>query len=73
MHRPTKSSDSRAKGFVGDSVELDAIPVDDLRDLARDCIERHVDHQQLDALMVTEAEEREVLMRIAETLDREAQ
>jgi hypothetical protein len=68
--RPTKASDSRAKRFDGDaSVELDAIPANDLRDLARDCIERHVDRAQLDALRVVEEEERNVLMQIAETLN----
>ena len=70
--RPTKKDDSRAKQFVGDaSVELDAIPVDRLRQLARDCIERHVDTHQLDTLRAVEAEERNVLLRIAETMNKE--
>jgi hypothetical protein len=38
--RPTKMTDSRAKKFVGTSVELDAIPARQLRDLVRGCIER---------------------------------
>ena len=41
--RPTKTTDSRKKNFEGESVEVDAIAPDDLRELARDCIERHVD------------------------------
>lgn len=41
--RPTKTTDSRSKGFAGDSVELDAIPPARLRALVRDCIERHID------------------------------
>src|SRR5262249_28588791 len=32
--RPTKASDSRSKGFEGESVEVDAISPDDLRRLA---------------------------------------
>ena len=41
--RPTKMTDTRAKKFAGTSVELDAIPAAKLRELVRDCIERHVD------------------------------
>ncbi len=41
--RPTKTTDSRSKGFAGESVELDAIPPAQLRALVRDCIERHID------------------------------
>jgi hypothetical protein len=37
--RPTKMTDSRAKKFVGTSVELDAIPAARLRELVRNCIE----------------------------------
>jgi hypothetical protein len=56
--RPTKKSDSRAKGFEGDSVEVDAIPPQQLRDLVRECIERHVDRHQLEVLQVAEENER---------------
>jgi hypothetical protein len=62
--RPTKRSDTRAKGWHGGSVELDAIPPDDLRDLVRGCIEQHVDHDQLELLQTVEAEERQVLQRL---------
>src|SRR5262245_54508404 len=37
--RPTKMSDTRAKKFNGTSVELDAIPAANLRQLVRTCIE----------------------------------
>ena len=47
--RPTKMTDTRAKKFVGTSVELDAIPAAKLRELVRECIERHVDKQQLES------------------------
>ena len=52
--RPTKMTDTRAKKFVGTSVELDAIPAAKLRELVRGCIERHVDKQQLDLLRIAE-------------------
>jgi hypothetical protein len=64
--RPTKrEGNSHAKGFVGDSVELDAIPPDDLRELARQCIEQHIDMRQLDVLRVAEASERETLLKMS--------
>ncbi len=65
--RPTKDSDSRAKNFQGDSVELDAIPPDELRTIARHYIERHVDQHQLKELRNIEAEARESLRQFAAT------
>jgi len=56
--RPTKQSDSRSKGFEGGSIEVDAIPPRDLRGLARDCIEQHVNHRSLEVLQLAEREER---------------
>jgi hypothetical protein len=41
--RPTKATDSRAKLFSGESVEVDAIPPKVLRALVSDCITRHID------------------------------
>jgi hypothetical protein len=66
--RPTKMTDTRAKKFVGTSVELDAIPAAKLRELARDCIERHVDKQQLELLRIAEKSERELLTRWADVV-----
>jgi hypothetical protein len=63
--RPTKQTDTRAKKFQGTSVELDAIPAHQLRDLVRECIERHVDKHQIDMLRVAEASEREIITRWA--------
>jgi hypothetical protein len=63
--RPTKTSDTRAKQFVGTSVELDAIPANRLRELVRTCIERHIDKEQLAILRAAEASERETLGRWA--------
>lgn len=63
--RPTKRSDTRARNFRGDSVELDAIPAEQLRALVRDCIERHIDPRRLRATERIEAEERVTLARLA--------
>ena len=63
--RPTKTKDPRAKKFDGTSVELDAIPASKLRELARGCIERHVDKEQLAILRAAEESERETLGRWA--------
>jgi hypothetical protein len=65
--RPTKMKDTRAKKFVGTSVELDAIPARKLRELVRQCIERHVDQQQLEFLRAAEKSERELLTAWAAT------
>lgn len=63
--RPTKTSDSRSKGFEGGSVEVDAISPRRLRGLTREVIEQHVDHRQLDVLREAERSERSILMRLA--------
>jgi hypothetical protein len=65
--RPTKQTDTRAKKFNGESVELDAIPAAKLRELARGCIERHVDQDQLNLLRAAENSERELLAKWAKT------
>lgn len=45
--RPTKRTDSRAKNWVGGSIELDAIPVKKLRQLVEDSITQHIDETAL--------------------------
>jgi hypothetical protein len=67
--RPTKKTDTRAKHFRGESVELDAIPAPELRDLVRDAIEDHVDQHQLEVLRIAEAEERRVIEQMAASLN----
>ena len=59
--RPTKKSDSRAKLFKGDSVELDAIHPDMLRQIVQEAIEQHLPEHQLETLEVAEESEREIL------------
>lgn len=67
--RPTKKTDSRAKSFEGESVEVDAIPPDDLRDICRRCIEQHVDDDQLERMREVESAERDTLARLAESIE----
>jgi hypothetical protein len=63
--RPTKRTDTRSKGFAGESVELDAIPPADLRSLVEDCILRHVDERAYRVTQEAERSEREILAQIA--------
>jgi hypothetical protein len=66
--RPTKTEaegNNHAKAFTGDSVELDAIPIPRLHQLIRDCIDRHIDHRQLEILREAEASERAALFRLS--------
>lgn len=66
--RPTKKSDTRSKTFKGKSVEVDAIPPATLRDMARRCIEQHIDKAALDQLRVIEEAERETLGMVIDRL-----
>lgn len=62
--RPTKKTDTRARKFKGESVEVDAIPPDRLRALARHCITRHLDRRQLEETERIEDLERQTLESI---------
>jgi len=62
--RPTKKSDTRAKKFKGDSVELDAIPVDKLRRLIEGCINENLDPLVLSNTLKIEKLERETLKNL---------
>jgi hypothetical protein len=55
--RPTKQSDSRAQNFGKISVELDAIEPDNLRQLVRKVIERHMPKRQFAILKAAEESE----------------
>src|SRR5262249_29243111 len=59
--RPTKSSDTRAAGFRGGSVEVDAIPPTILREIVEDAITQHIDPEALRLTEVAEQSEREIL------------
>src|SRR5690606_5014507 len=52
--RPTKKTDSRAKTFEGESVEVDAIPPRELRRIVRESITQHIDEYELEELLRTE-------------------
>ena len=60
--RPTKASDSRAAGFQGESVEVDAIPPHELRALVQSCIAAHLDQEALGVLAIAEKSERDILL-----------
>lgn len=64
--RPTKRSDTRAAGFVGESVEVDAIPAPTLRQIVRDAIERHIDPDRLRITRLVEEQERRGLLAMVQ-------
>lgn len=59
--RPTKMTDTRSRNFLGESVEIDAIPPDRLRELVKRCIIEHVDLRALEVLKTAEESERQIL------------
>jgi hypothetical protein len=60
--RPTKRDGNRhAKGFEGDSVELDALPPRVLRRMVKAVIERHISRRVLNLLRAGEESQRELL------------
>lgn len=63
--RPTKVSDSRARNFTGESVEVDAIPTAVLKSLVEAAIERHIDPGALERTKLFEREERQGLLAMA--------
>ena len=64
--RPTKREGNRhAKGFVGDSCELDAIPPLKLREIVRGKIEQHIDVDRFAIIKEAEKSEREALTMFA--------
>jgi hypothetical protein len=71
--RPTKTEaegNRHAKNFDGDSVELDAIPIDKLHQLVRKVISRHINLRQLDILRQAEVSERELLTALGKVDER---
>ena len=63
--RPTKQSDSRARTFDGESVEVDAIPTRILRQIVRDAIESRIDAKALMLTRIAEDSEQDILGDIA--------
>ncbi len=66
--RPTKKTDTRAKNFKGESVEVDAIHPDTLREMVRKCIIQHIDDEILENTHRIEQAERETLSEVIEGL-----
>lgn len=63
--RPTKKTDTRSKGFDGESVEVDAIKPSLLRAICDDCITRHIDADLLSRTQAVEEIERQTLQNVA--------
>jgi hypothetical protein len=64
--RPTKrEGNNHAKKFEGDSTELDALPPNALRELVRECIERHIAAWQVEILRAAEDSERGLIEQFA--------
>jgi hypothetical protein len=63
-HADSKKTDSRAKNFAADSVELDAIEPNHLRSVVREAIERHLPADEHSVLKAAEESERSILYDI---------
>jgi hypothetical protein len=63
--RPTKKSDLRSKKFIGESVEVDAIPSKTLRKMADQVISNHISNDEIFRIRDIEELERETLMQLA--------
>jgi hypothetical protein len=59
--RPTKTTDSRAGSFKGESVDLDALPAEEFRRLVSHAITQHIDPDVLERTRQIEEVERESL------------
>jgi hypothetical protein len=62
--RPTKRTDTRAAGFQGESVEVDAIPAPALREIVENAIIQHIDYSQYQLTRMAEQSERDILTRM---------
>ena len=68
--RPTKTSDSRSKGFGDIRVELDAIEPNRLRHIVQEAIEAHLPAHQFEVLKAAEESERNIISRLVRTATR---
>jgi hypothetical protein len=70
--RPTKTEDTRAAKFgEAESVELDAIDPQRLRDLVQEAIERHMPAETYEALMQEQDEERDAIREAVDKMQEE--
>lgn len=65
--RPTKGTDTRARDFEGESVEVDAIHPETLREIAEGCITQHINDGLMQNTLQIERQERETLRQMAES------
>lgn len=70
LTRPTKKTDSRAKNFEGESVEVDALPPHVIRNLVETNISQHIDGMAWEREIEIEAMERETFDRMADAFKR---
>ncbi len=69
--RPTKrEGNAHARGWVGDSVELDAIHPDQLRRLVSEALQQHIPLGELRVLRAAEDSEREALTIFSSEIDK---
>jgi hypothetical protein len=64
--RPTKQTDSRAKSFIGGSVEVDAISPTVLRSIVDQAIQRHIDLPAYQLMLAAQKHDRVMLYRMIE-------
>lgn len=62
--RATKQTDTRSKGFSGESCELDAIDPRKLKSLVENCILRHIDRKEVERIKAVEEMERNTLKQL---------
>lgn len=67
--RPTKLTDSRSNSFIGESVELDAIPPNKLREIVRKHIGKHITQEQVDKIKNIERLEKESVQDYLDLLE----
>jgi len=66
--RPPKKNDSRTAKFMGEAVEIDAMPMDVLRQMVRECITRHIDPDEWAVQLRIEEQERASLADVVRNL-----
>ena len=66
--RPTKTKSSHALGFVGESVEIDAMEPTTIKQLVQESIEQFIEPHTLEVLRVAEREERAKIYELADLL-----
>lgn len=67
--RPTKKTDRGSRDFVGESVEVDAVPAHLLRKIAEAAITQHIDQSSLELTRMYEDSERDLLYKMASGSD----